>query len=305
MQSLDVDSVKAFLTVAELKSFTRAAEALGTTQGAVSVKLRRLEERVGERLIERTPRRVRLSARGAAFIDGARELLAAHERAIAGLASGSRRFALGIGAHIAGPEIPALLAGLHASDPMLAIEVRIDTSRHLLDAFDRGALDAAIIRREDDRRDGEVLAQDRFGWFAAPRFRQREGEPLRLAALAAACGVRDTATRALEAAGIAWTDVFVGGSAAVLAAVSAGVAVAALPYRVAPPQAVEVGEMLGLPALQPSDIVLHTSLSDPKSRNALRAIAAAFRGHRSCSPLTAASAGPDAISVAMARAPEY
>ena len=125
---------------------SRAAEALGTTQGAVSVKLRRLEERVGERLIERTPRRVRLSARGAAFIDGARELLAAHERAIAGLASGSRRFALGIGAHIAGPEIPALLARLHASDPMLAIEVRIDTSRHLLDAFDRGALDAAIIR---------------------------------------------------------------------------------------------------------------------------------------------------------------
>jgi DNA-binding transcriptional LysR family regulator len=290
MQTLDVDAVRAFVAVAELKSFTRAAEMLGSTQGAVSVKLKRLEERIGERLIERTPRMVRLSARGAAFLQGARDLIAAHERALAGLGSAPRRFALGIGAHIAGPEIPGLLAGLHAADPTLAIEVRIETSRNLLDAFDRGTLDAAIIRREDDRRDGEVLAQEHFGWFAAPGFRQGAGEPLRLAALAPTCGVRDLAARALDEAGIAWTDVFLGGSAAVLAAVSAGLAVAALSHRVAPSDAVEVRDVLRLPALPPSQIVLHTSLSDRRSREALRAIAAAFRGHPTRAPLRAAMA---------------
>ena len=48
--------------------------------------------------------------------------------------------------------------------------------------FDRGEIDAAIIRREDDRRDGEVLAPEHFGWFAKPDFEHRVGEPLRLAA---------------------------------------------------------------------------------------------------------------------------
>ena len=47
MPTLDVDAVKAFVMVADFQSFTRAAEALSTTQGAISVKLKRLEDRIG------------------------------------------------------------------------------------------------------------------------------------------------------------------------------------------------------------------------------------------------------------------
>ena len=281
MPTLDVDAVRAFVMVADYQSFTRAAEALGTTQGAISVKLKRLEDRLGHRLIERTPRSVRLSAQGAAFLDGARDFIAAHERALAGLQAPPRHFALGIAAHVAGPEVPTLLARLHAHDPALTIEVQLDNSRNLLDLFDRGELDAAIVQREDDRRDGEKLANERFGWFATPGFEHRCGEPLRLAALAPACRVRDVATRALDEAGVQWTEVFLGGgSSAVLAAVSAGLAVAALSYRVAPPGTVDIGERYGLPSLPPSEVVLHSSLTDKRSREALRALAAAFREHR-------------------------
>src|SRR5579859_2168340 len=163
MPTLDVEAVQAFVTIADLQSFTRAAEALGTSQAAISVKLRRLEERVGKRLLERTPRRVRLSAQGAVFLDHARQFLAAHDTAVAALSACVCRFRLGIAAHVAGPELPALLSQLHARDPGLRIEVRLDTSRILLDAFDRGEMDAAIVRREDDRRDGEVLGPEHFG----------------------------------------------------------------------------------------------------------------------------------------------
>lgn len=282
MASLDVESVQAFVAIADLQSFTRAAEALGTTQGAISVKLRRLEERIGQRLIERTPRHVRLSAYGAVFLDRARDFLAAHEAALSALDSTTpRRFGLGIAAHVAGPELPTLLAQLNAYDPGLRIEVRLENSRTLLDAFDRGELDACIIRREDDRRDGEVLGPEHFGWFAAPNFEHRQGEPLRLAALSPSCGVRDIATRALDEAGIAWTEVFLGGgSSAVTAAVSAGLAMAAFSCRLAPPGTVEIGERFRLPRLPSSEIVLHSTLTDPKSRAALRTLAAAFREHR-------------------------
>ena len=67
---------------------------------------------------------------------------------------------------------------------------------------------------------------------------------------------------------------------AVIAAVSAGLAVAALAHRVVPVGIVEVGERLGLPALPSSKIVLHSSLSDARSCGALRTLAAAFREHR-------------------------
>lgn len=281
MTVLDVESVQAFVAIADFQSFTRAAEALGTTQGAISVKLKRLEDRVGHRLIERTPRLVRLSAQGALFLDGARGFLAAHERAVAGLSDCRRRFTLGIAAHVAGPELPTLLARLNAHDPGLTIEVRLDNSRTLLDAFDRGELDAAIVRREDDRRDAEILGPEDFGWFAVPHFEHRQGEPVRLAAHSPSCGVRDMATRALDASSIPWIDVFLGGGASVVtAAVSAGLALGAFPCRLAPPGTVEVSQRFGLPELPSTQIVLLSTLTDAKSRGALRTLAAAFREHR-------------------------
>lgn len=281
MTILDVSAVQAFVAVADLQSFTRAATALGSTQGAISVKLRRLEDRLGQRLIERTPRSVRLSAQGEMFLEGARAFLAAHDRALAGLSMARRRFSLGIAAHVAGPEVPTLLARLHAHDPGLTIEVRMGSSHELLHAFDKGDLDAAIIQREDDRRDGEVLISEHFGWYAAPQFTHVQGEPLRLAALSPACGVRDIAARALDAASLPWTEIFLGGtSTMVTAAVSAGLGIAAFSCRLAPPGTVEVSQHFHLPALPSTEILLFSTLTDTKSREALRALATAFREHR-------------------------
>lgn len=279
--TLDVDAVKAFVAIADLQSFTRAADALGTTQGAISVRLKRLEDRVGQKLIERTPRQVRLSAQGAVFVESARDFLAAHDRAIAGLSSVGRRFRLGIAAHVGGPEVPTLLARLSSHDPALTIEARLDDSRDLLDAFDRGEIDAAIIRREDDRRDGEVLAPEHFGWFATPDFVHRAGEPLRLATSSPSCCIRNLATRALDAAGIPWREVFLGcGAFAVAEAVSVGLATSVFSCRLAPPGTIEVSRRFGLPAIPSSEILLLSTLSDAKSREALRTLATAFREHR-------------------------
>lgn len=285
MSMLDVDAVRAFVAIADSKSFTRAADALGSTQGAISVKLKRLEERIGKKLIERTPRLVRLSAEGAAFLEPARDFLAAHDRAIAGLTPARRRFSLGIATHVGGPEVPTLLTRLNAHDPALTIEVRLNDSRELLDAFDDGKIDAAIVLREDDRRDGEVLAPEHFGWFATPGFVHRAGEPLRLAASSPACGILNIARRALDAAGIEATEVFLGcGSFAVADAVAAGLATSVFSHRLAPSGTVEVSRRFDLPAIPPSEIVLLSTLSDPRSRATLKTLAAAFREHRPFAP---------------------
>ncbi|HTH11568.1 MAG TPA: LysR substrate-binding domain-containing protein [Acidovorax sp.] len=277
-RSLDLDAVEAFVRIAELGSFTRAAEAMGTVQAAMSLKLKRLEDRLGCRLIERTPRHVQLSARGAAFLEHARELLAAHDRALATFAQARERLTIGISDHVAGPELPALIARMNQQDPQLLIEIRIGSSGDLLQSYDRRELDAVLARMHVGRSDGELLAEEPFGWFAAPGWQRRAGEPLPLATLAEPCGVRAMAGRSLDAAGIAWAEVFVGGGvAAVAAAVMAGLGVAALAPRMLPLGAVDVGARLGLPALPRLPVLLHTRIQEGRPRDALAALSAAFR----------------------------
>lgn len=275
---LDLDAVQAFVRIAELGSFTRAAEATRTTQSAVSLKLKRLEDRLGCRLVERTPRYVELSARGAAFLEHARELLEAHDRACAGFACGRQRLTLGISDHVAGPELPALIARMNAQDPQLLIEIRIGSSGDLLQSFDRRELDAVIVRRHAGRNDGAFLADEKFGWYAAPSWQHRADEPLPVATMPEPCGVRVMAGQLLDEAGVPWTEVFVGGGvAAVSAAVMAGLGVSALARRMLPLGAVDVGPRLGLPDLPRSPILLHARVKDGRPRDALAALSAAFR----------------------------
>ena len=275
---LDLDAVQAFVRISELGSFTRAAEALQTTQAAVSLKLKRLEDRLGCRLIERTPRYVQLSAQGAAFLAHARELLDAHDRALAVFVQARQRLAIGISDHVAGPDLPALIARMNAQDPQLLIEIRIGSSGDLLQSFDRRELDTVIVRLHAERNDGELLAEEQFGWFAAPGWQHRAGEPQPLATLAEPCGVRALAAQLLDAANLPWTESFCGGGvAAVAAAVMAGLGVAALAPRMLPFGAMDVGAQLGLPELPRLPVLLHSRVNGGRAQAALEALAAAFR----------------------------
>jgi DNA-binding transcriptional LysR family regulator len=276
--TLDIPTVQAFLMVAELQSFTRTAEALGTTQAAVSMKLQRLEAVVGKRLVERSPRAVRLTADGTAFLQNARALIEAHDRALLGELPVRQQLSLGISDHAAGPELVPLLERLNAVSSQLSFAVTIGFSRDLLDAYDAGALDAVIVRQEAGRRGGEKLSEDTFGWFASPRLKWRRGESLRLATLAPPCGVRAIAVRALDKAGIEWNEAFIGGGvSAVIAAALAGLGVAPLARRIAPPGMVDIGPDQGLPPLVKSKVMLHSKVGEPAKLAALRMLAATFR----------------------------
>src|SRR4029079_17751946 len=127
-KTLDLDAVQAFALVASLTNFTRVAEASGTTQAAVSLKLKRLEGFLGRRLVERTPRSVRLNAErrgvlaprsvrltadGEAFLPHARALLEANQRALAPAAASLHRLRLGISDHAVGTEVPLMPRRAH------------------------------------------------------------------------------------------------------------------------------------------------------------------------------------------------
>lgn len=280
MKPLDLDAVRAFVLVAELSSFTRAAEALDTTQSAVSLKLKRLEAHLSKQLLERTPRVVRLSADGLAFLAAARDLLGAHERALGVLSGGERRVALGLSEHVADAGLARQLAQLRMHDPGLVIELHLGQSAQLLAQYDERRLDAVIVRQSEEepaRPDARRLFTEPLVWLAAPQWLWPTGTPLPLALLAAPCAVRAGAIRALDEADVAWTEVFVGGGvAAVGAALAAGLAVSPLARRVAPRELVDVGARLGLPALPASQVLIYSRVREPRTSATLQLLASAL-----------------------------
>lgn len=278
-KTLDLDAVKAFVLTADLQSFTRAAEALDSTQPAISLKVRRLEQQLGRRLLERTPRQVRLSAEGALFLEAARSLVGAHARAMASFEVERRRLAVGISQHIVGRELPVVLRHMSEHDPHLLLELRVAGSREIMQAYEEGELDAAlVVQPEGQHQQGETLYREQFAWIGPAGWRPRPGEPLPLSTQGESCSIRSAAIRALDEAGVAWIEVFVGKGAAVLgAAAAAGLAVSVLARRAAPVGTVDLGPALSLPALPRRDVVLYTALNDHRSRQALRALSEAFR----------------------------
>ncbi len=235
MALLDLDAVSAFLQTAELKSFTRAAEALDSTQSMVSTRVKRLEADLGRVLLQRHPRLVRLTPEGELFLPAARELLAAHGRALSAFAAAPEQIAVGISEQAVGADIPAVLARLAAHDPGLVINLRIESSRALEEAFEKGELDvgwcagsAGADRRGPARRGARLVCG---AVSAAP-----PGRAVPLVSLVADCRLRKHGMEVLGRAGIAWREAFIGGGmAAVAAAVQGGLGVAVLAAGIAPP----------------------------------------------------------------------
>lgn len=276
---LDIDLLRSFVTVAEADSFTSAGALLGASQSAMSVRIRKLEERLGRRLLDRSPRSLALTAFGESFLADARRVLQAHDDAVLRIREHQPRpvFRLAVSDHAAGaclPEVLALLAGRHTETQFT---VTVGVSAELMEGFAAGRFDAVVARDEGGGATGRSLFRDRLIWASAKDFHWDPAEPLPLISLAAPCGVRATAITALDVHEIPWREVFVGtGVAAVQAAVSAGLGVAALDRRNLPADGRAIGAGAGLPALPPSQMRLYHSKVRGE-REIVAAIVAAFR----------------------------
>ena len=80
---MEIRQLKAFLAIAEAKTFTAGAKFVNVTQAAISMQIRQLEDEVGLPLFTRTPRRVILTEAGEHLIERARKILREHDAAIA------------------------------------------------------------------------------------------------------------------------------------------------------------------------------------------------------------------------------
>ncbi|MCX2724200.1 LysR family transcriptional regulator [Roseibium salinum] len=261
MSNLDMDLLRAFVHVAETSSFTRAGQMLGASQSAISLKIRKLEDRLGGALLSRSPRSVRLTNLGARFLTDARNLIDLHDR-VAMRATGAdarQRLHLGISDHAAGIKLPEIIAELTRRLPEHRLHVSVGLSDELYRDFKAGLFGAVMVRGEDVDVPGQTAFEDTLVWAASRSFAWATGRSLPLVALAHSCALRRLATGALKDAGIEYEDAFTGtGVSAVQAAVSAGLGIACLDRRNMPQDCRDVGSLYQLPGLPKTRMVLFT-----------------------------------------------
>ena len=284
MADLDIDLLRTFLALAETESFTEAGARLGATQSAVSVRLRKLEDRLGRRLFDRTPRSVTPTPFGEGFLTEARRILSVHDDVVARAttAAPTRRLSLGMSEHAGGGHLPVVLRALRDLMPGLAVSVTLGLSEDLFADWEAGRHDVVVVRRilrpGIATVPGRRLFADELVWAASPDFVRRPGEPVPLVVIARPCKVHELAIESMERAGLPWTMAFVSrGLVAVQAAIEAGLGIGCIGRSAVPPGAVVLGTADGLPALPDSEFVFHAVSRDRTLVPALDRIAEAFR----------------------------
>lgn len=271
---LDAESVLTFVLVSEYRSFTRVAQVLNSTQSAISTRVRRLEDQLGVRLVERSTRSVQLSSQGEAFLQPARDFLAAHDKATAVFSVQRPQLKIGISHHLVGADVSRLLAGLARENPDLVVSLTVDGSQGLMTRYDDGELDAVfLLRHKTTRRFGETIGTVRFQWFGVAALTENADQAIPLVTYPAGCNMRAMTIEVLEDAGIAWREAFIGVSAANLkSAVKAGYGVAALCLGAHDDDLPMLADQSSLPVLPQRDIMLLSKISSYQARKGLEVV---------------------------------
>jgi DNA-binding transcriptional LysR family regulator len=246
---LDLDLLRGFVAVAERGGFTAAGVVLGLTQSAVSLKIKRLEELVGRRLLDRTSRHVGLTRHGESLLAYARRILALNDEAVRRLVAPpvAGRLRLGVADHFVPRNLAPLLARFAESYPEIRLEVEVGRSHDLRAAQEAGSLDLVLGKRRDGETVGRPIFTETVIWVAAPRWSPPQEKPLPLAMLPPGCMFRDRALAALARAGLAFEVVYVSASLlGVAAAAQAGFALTVMGRGGLPPG---LEEVVDLPAL--------------------------------------------------------
>lgn len=229
---IDADHLKTFIAIAESGSFTRAAELVHKTQSAVSMQMKRLEERVGRPIFARDGRFSKLTEDGERLLDYARRIIKLNLEALAAFSDPelSGRVRLGVPDDYADRYLPEIMARFSRAYPGVELTVMCEPSTHLIELIEKEGLDLAIITATETQKATETFRQERLLWVTSSRHPTHTEEPLPLALGPPTCNWRRTAMECLEKIGRPYRVLYTSGNAgAISAAVLAGLAISIFP----------------------------------------------------------------------------
>jgi DNA-binding transcriptional LysR family regulator len=228
---LDSELLRAFIFVAEDRSFTRAGQRIGRTQAAISMQMQKLEAQLGEVLFSRgRGEGVELTPHGVFLLGRAREMLAIND----GIWSAFKAPAVSGIVRLGTPDdyalqfLPDALRRFAESHPAVEVEVVCAPSDELVERLKAGRLDLSLVSegQEPKRWPAETLMRGPLVWVTSERFSPHKQDPLPLALAEHDCAWRRVAVRALEKTGRRYRIAYTSSSATgTMVPVIAGLAV--------------------------------------------------------------------------------
>ncbi|ESR24401.1 LysR substrate-binding domain-containing protein [Lutibaculum baratangense] len=232
LNNLQTDLLRSFVSVVDLGGYTKAGEALGRTQPAVSLQMRRLEELVGVPLFVAKSRAVELTEDGQALLRYAREILRINDEATAYFRGSevAGMVRVGLPSDYAVMFLQGALTQYMRRHRAVRLEIHCDWSPTILQKLEADEIDVAIAMMSDgqSRYLSRVWAE-RPIWAAAKTLPVDKLDPLPLAVHPQGCAYRERITEALNAIGRRWRIAYSGpGITGLQNAVQNGIGISAL-----------------------------------------------------------------------------
>jgi DNA-binding transcriptional LysR family regulator len=281
--SLDPELLKAFVAVADQRSFTRAAAALARTQSAVSMQIKRLEDVLGAQLFHRSKTHVSISLAGEGLLGYARQILQLNDDAI-GRLQGHKvegHVRLGVMDDCGSLVVPPLLATFVASYPLIRIEMETGLTATMKERLGKD-FDLVIAMHPEGQSAGELLRKERAVWATSASHAVEKQTPLPVALYPQGCLFRKWAMESLDAAKRPWRLAFISHSLAAVESIAAqGLAVTVVKAGTFPARLRALSEKDGMPSLPGAEIRMHRAKQRSKASDLLADhLAAAMQGAR-------------------------
>ena len=259
---LDLDQLQSFCAIADCGSFTEAARRVNKTQSAVSMQIKRLEERLGHSLFTRDGRSVTLTHHGEVLYERARKMLRTNAEILDhfndGDLAGSIRF--GVPDDYAVRLLPVILSSFQRTHPKIVVDVSCMASEQLLEGMKAGRYDLIVFTQGTDHNFGELFRTEKMFWVSSHGGRALASEPLAIACGPNCCIWRKDAMEQLDRTGLDYRVAYTSSNAtAITSAVLSDLAVGFLPESALQPGMRVIGDEYGLPRLAEAQIALMRS----------------------------------------------
>ena len=258
--NLPTDLLRAFVTVIDLGGYTRAADALGRTQPAISLQMKRLEELLDAKLLTHESRELKLTEDGESLAVYARQLLRLNDEAVARLKGRSAKGQLRVGlpTDFSVAFLQEAIADFAVEHAEVTMSITCDLSRKVMDFLHADELDIAIALLSHDKNPYLVRSwEERPIWAVGRKVPLGGPAPVPLVTHPEGCEYRRRMTAALTSEGrgwrVAYTTPEIGG---LQRAVSAGMGVSALTRKTLLPDMRVLSPTDGFPAMEPIRIGL-------------------------------------------------
>ncbi|MBB2697709.1 UNVERIFIED_ORG: DNA-binding transcriptional LysR family regulator [Rhizobium esperanzae] len=254
---LDLDQLQTFIAIVDSGSFTKAADKVYKTQSAVSMQMRRLEERIGKQLFIKDGRGNRLTVEGEKLLNYARRIIRLNNEAIAAFDDNRLEGTLRIGTpdDYADRYMPEIIGRFAKTHPNVELYIVCEPSADLAERMHKGELDIALVTHNPRERMSDVVRTEPLCWVGSANHPIRDDAPVPLAVGRRDCQWRQLACSALDAVGREHQILFTSWSCTVVAAaVLAGMAVSVMPESALRTGMKVLSQADGFPALPPVQI---------------------------------------------------